>query len=317
MLQPPPQCTAVHIGACARCAASTPHHITQCRCTSPKMQAPSACTSYCLHVQKGDHMISQEGGGEHIAVSHTSFQRGQLPKPRTLPAATIAYQPTNSEPRNRSECCWPPTHIQGVLYRFCCALYGALFGCTLRFYAEASANLSLSSLAFTMDGAAAGSAASGLSMKGWMASGLGHTAWPLRMAATLAAARVAMPERVHSDAEAMCGTMTALGQSASPAFMAGSSSNTSSPHLKSGLARRCATSAASSITGPRAALTSTAFFFIMFRRDAFMRWCVALSRLQCSDTTSASLSTSSTVSTRRTATGGSPLWRSSSPYCLM
>ena len=40
-----------------------------------------------------------------------------------------------------------------------------------------------------------------------------------------------MPARVHMDAEAMCGTMTALGQSASPAFMEGSSSNTSSPHL--------------------------------------------------------------------------------------
>lgn len=41
-----------------------------------------------------------------------------------------------------------------------------------------------------------------------------------------------MPARVQTEAEAMCGTMTALGQSASPGFMAGSSSNTSRPHLR-------------------------------------------------------------------------------------
>lgn len=136
----------------------------------------------------------------------------------------------------------------------------------------------MSSFAFTMEGAAAGMDATGLSMKGVMLSGLGHTACPLSTAATFAAARVAcdggnkakqkvgcewscmrkgackrgaghpynepmqkkgrtqltMPERVHSEAEAMWGTMTALGQSASPGFMAGSSSNTSSPHLGAG-----------------------------------------------------------------------------------
>ncbi len=40
-----------------------------------------------------------------------------------------------------------------------------------------------------------------------------------------------MPDRVQSDADAMCGTMTAFSHSASPGFMAGSSSNTSRPTL--------------------------------------------------------------------------------------
>ena len=40
-----------------------------------------------------------------------------------------------------------------------------------------------------------------------------------------------MPERVHSEADAMWGTMTAFSHSASPGFMAGSSSNTSRPTL--------------------------------------------------------------------------------------
>lgn len=56
----------------------------------------------------------------------------------------------------------------------------------------------------------------------------------------------------------MWGTITALGQSFRPGFMSGSSSNTSRPHLKVGLAFRWFTSATSSMTGPRAAFTSTA-----------------------------------------------------------
>lgn len=40
-----------------------------------------------------------------------------------------------------------------------------------------------------------------------------------------------MPERVQSEADAMWGTMTAFSHSASPGFMAGSSSNTSRPTL--------------------------------------------------------------------------------------
>ena len=40
-----------------------------------------------------------------------------------------------------------------------------------------------------------------------------------------------MPARVHCEAEAMWGTMTALSQSARPGFILGSSSNTSSPTL--------------------------------------------------------------------------------------
>lgn len=38
-----------------------------------------------------------------------------------------------------------------------------------------------------------------------------------------------MPARVHSVADAMCGTMTAFLHSARPGFMSGSSSNTSRP----------------------------------------------------------------------------------------
>ena len=233
-----------------------------------------------------------------------------------------------------------------------------------------------------------------------------------------------MPLRVHMLALAMCGTMTALGSSARPGFMAGSSSNTSrpgrvvqharmrgevalchpcmglhaqeagrgmltspcagmhtrsprpcprrrsaagpAPQRNSGLTFMCATSAASSMQGPRAALMSTASRFIMSRRSLLIRWRVFSSRLQCSDTTwwgahrrerppgpclsacanahlhvyaeamaaadacphpptphprpqkltSASRRTSSTVSQRRTATGASPVWRSSSPYLL-
>ncbi len=40
-----------------------------------------------------------------------------------------------------------------------------------------------------------------------------------------------MPALVQKEAEAMCGTMTQLSHSASPGFMLGSSSNTSSPTL--------------------------------------------------------------------------------------
>jgi hypothetical protein len=57
------------------------------------------------------------------------------------------------------------------------------------------------------------------------------------------------------------------------------------PALKWGLALRCATSATSSITGPRAALTSTASGFIISRRSLFRRWRVVASRLQCRLTT--------------------------------
>ena len=42
-----------------------------------------------------------------------------------------------------------------------------------------------------------------------------------------------MAERVQKEAEAMWGTMTALSHSASPDFILGSSSNTSSPTLHS------------------------------------------------------------------------------------
>ncbi len=56
-------------------------------------------------------------------------------------------------------------------------------------------------------------------------------------------------------------------------------------HLNSGLALRCATSAFSSMHGPRAALTSTASFFISASRCALIRCRVLASRLQCSDTT--------------------------------
>ena len=41
--------------------------------------------------------------------------------------------------------------------------------------------------------------------------------------------RLTMPARVQSVAEAMCGTMTAFLHSARPAFISGSSSNTSKP----------------------------------------------------------------------------------------
>ncbi len=47
-----------------------------------------------------------------------------------------------------------------------------------------------------------------------------------------------MPDRVQNEADAMCGTMTALGQSARPGFIAGSSSNTSRPHLRARERRR-------------------------------------------------------------------------------
>ena len=58
-----------------------------------------------------------------------------------------------------------------------------------------------------------------------------------------------------------------------------------SPHLNSGFSFRCATSAVSSTTCPRDALTSTASGFIRRSRSRFIRWCVALSRLQCRLTT--------------------------------
>ena len=41
-----------------------------------------------------------------------------------------------------------------------------------------------------------------------------------------------MPDRVHMEAEAMCGTMTALLHCSRPGFIEGSSSNTSRPHLR-------------------------------------------------------------------------------------
>jgi hypothetical protein len=55
--------------------------------------------------------------------------------------------------------------------------------------------------------------------------------------------------------------------------------------LNSGLALRCATNAASSTTGPRAALTSTALGFMSARREELIRWRVLASRLQCRLTT--------------------------------
>lgn len=163
---------------------------------------------------------------------------------------------------------------------------------------------------------------------------------PLNLSAMLT-----MPERVHIEADAMWGTMTALGHCSRPGFIAGSSSNTSSPHLcgkcmgaecdctrvrgwgtapdpagfqvayqgslvnyeaidnptcfyscitialtcnthlNSGLAFRWRTRAASSITGPRAALTSTALGFIILSFSSLIRWRVFLSRLQCRLTT--------------------------------
>jgi hypothetical protein len=45
-----------------------------------------------------------------------------------------------------------------------------------------------------------------------------------------------MPLRVHMEADAMWGTMTALGSCASPGFMAGSSSYTSRPAVSKGTA---------------------------------------------------------------------------------
>ena len=44
--------------------------------------------------------------------------------------------------------------------------------------------------------------------------------------------RLTIPDRVHMEADAMWGTMTALGHWARPGFIAGSSSNTSRPHLR-------------------------------------------------------------------------------------
>lgn len=84
------------------------------------------------------------------------------------------------------------------------------------------------SFALTMLGDAFGISLTGPSTNGAM-SELEDTGCPWSLAATLHAASVAMPPRVHNDADAMCGTMTALAQSARPGFIAGSSSNTSSP----------------------------------------------------------------------------------------
>ena len=56
-------------------------------------------------------------------------------------------------------------------------------------------------------------------------------------------------------------------------------------HLKLGLALRCSTSATSSTTGPRAALTSTASSFIIPSRSLLIRCVVVSSSAQCRLTT--------------------------------
>lgn len=56
-------------------------------------------------------------------------------------------------------------------------------------------------------------------------------------------------------------------------------------HLKLGFAFRCATSAVSSMMGPRAAFTRMPSDFIRFRRSLFIRCVVSASRLQCRLTT--------------------------------
>mmetsp|Transcript_6403 Transcript_6403/g.17146 ORF Transcript_6403/g.17146 Transcript_6403/m.17146 type:complete len:345 (-) Transcript_6403:75-1109(-) len=132
---------------------------------------------------------------------------------------------------------------------------------------------------------------------------------PCSTALTFAAARVDIPERVHSVADAICGTITAFGRSFRPGFICGSSSNTSRPAKKCGLRRQCSTSAASSITGPRAQLTKIASRFMMFSRSSLMRWNVVLSRFGCRVTTSARLRTSSTESSRCHSIGSSSFSR--------
>ena len=97
--------------------------------------------------------------------------------------------------------------------------------------------------------------------------------------------RPTIPARVHWEADAMCGTITAFSHSFKPGLVSGSSSKTSRPHLKSGFCCRCSTKATSSMTGPRDALISKASFFIKFSLSLFMRWVVFLSRLQCRLTT--------------------------------
>lgn len=62
------------------------------------------------------------------------------------------------------------------------------------------------------------------------------------------------------DADAMCGTTTALGSVASPGFISGSSSNTSRAARNWGCAFMCSTSATSSTTGPRLQFTRMAFW---------------------------------------------------------
>mmetsp|Transcript_7131 Transcript_7131/g.44206 ORF Transcript_7131/g.44206 Transcript_7131/m.44206 type:complete len:331 (-) Transcript_7131:429-1421(-) len=172
------------------------------------------------------------------------------------------------------------------------------------------------SLAFTTLGQALGSCAKGPSTNG-STSWLPCIGYFCNKPATLHAANVAIPPRVQREAEAMCGRITALGQSANPGFMSGSSSNTSSPQRNSGLAFRWATRAVSSMTGPLELFTRTASFFILLSLSAFIRWVVVLSSKQCRLTTSLTSSSSSTVSTLLHVTGFSPWDSRNLPYASM
>src|SRR4029077_19702593 len=118
---------------------------------------------------------------------------------------------------------------------------------------------------------------------------------PAKNALRLSSARRPMATRVSCVALPRCGSSTTLSIVRRSGVTAGSRSNTSRPAPAIVPCLRAATSAASSTMSPRALLMRNAPRFMRASRRASIRWRVSGVAGECSDTKSASLSTSSTL----------------------
>src|SRR5438034_7272072 len=118
---------------------------------------------------------------------------------------------------------------------------------------------------------------------------------PEKKALRFSMARIPIATRVSCVALPRCGSSTTFSIVSSSGLMAGSRSYTSRPAPAMVRALSAATSACSSTTSPRAVLMRNAPGFISLRRRASIRCRVSGVAGQCSDTKSASRTTSSTL----------------------